>query len=168
MNHNIRTLVLNSTFRPLSIVNPNRCISLLIRSKLTSVVDSSMEFRSEKESFLIPKVAILTYYVKAPYARRIALNKENVFIRDNYICQYCSSSAESIDHIIPKSKGGGHDWGNIVACCKTCNLKKADKLLHEINLSLIKNPRLPNDNFWIKALLNSSPDPSWEKYLLTA
>jgi len=168
MNHSIETLVLNSTFRPLSIVSPQRCVSLLIRKKLTSIVDSNIEIRSEKESFLVPKVAILTYYVKAPYARRISLNKDNIFIRDNFTCQYCSSRAESLDHIIPRSKGGAHEWGNIVACCKTCNLKKADKLLHDTHLSLIKNPRLPNDNFWIKAILNSSPDPSWEKYLLTA
>ena len=168
MNNNIRTLVLNSTFRPLSVVNPKRCISLLMRDKVTSLVDSSIKFHSEKDSFPIPKVVVLKYYVKAPYARRIALNKDNIFIRDNYICQYCSSSAESIDHIVPKSRGGEHEWKNIVACCKTCNLKKADKLLHETHLTLLKNPKLPSDNFWIKAILSSSPDPAWKKYLMTA
>lgn len=139
-----------------------------MRNKVVSLVDSSIEFHSEKTTFLIPKVAILKYYVNAPYARRIALNKENVFIRDNYKCQYCGSQAESVDHIIPRSKGGLHQWANIVACCRGCNLTKADKLLRDTNLSLISKPELPNDNFWIKAILNSSPDPSWEKYLLTA
>ncbi len=168
MNNNIRTLVLNSTFRPLSVINPKRCISLLMRDKVMPLVDSSIKLHSEKDSFLIPKVVILKYYVKAPYSRRIALNKDNIFIRDNYICQYCSSSAESIDHIVPKSRGGEHEWKNIVACCKTCNLNKADKLLHETQLTLLKNPMLPSDNFWIKAILNSSPDPAWKKYLMTA
>ena len=168
MNNNIQTLVLNSTFRPLSVVHPKRCISLLIRDKVMPIVDSSIIFHSEKDSFHIPKVVILKYYVKAPYGRRIALNKENIFIRDNYICQYCSSNAESIDHIVPKSRGGLHEWNNIVACCKMCNLKKADKLLHETHLSLLKIPRLPSENFWIKAILNSSPDPAWKKYLMTA
>ncbi len=139
-----------------------------MRKKVISLVDSNMEFNSEKTSFMIPKVAILKYYVNAPYARRIALNKENVFIRDNYKCQYCGSPAESVDHIIPKSKGGSHEWSNIVACCRGCNLNKADNLLRDTPLSLKAKPKLPNDNFWIKAILNSSPDPSWEKYLLTA
>ena len=111
---------------------------------------------------------MLTYFVKAPYSRRVALNRENIFIRDFYTCQYCGKNAESIDHIKPKSKGGDHEWSNVVACCKKCNLIKADKLLHETYLTLKKSPSSPKGNFWIQTIVGKNPDPSWEEYLISA
>ena len=131
-----RTLILNSTFQPLSVVSFKRAIALMHNKKINSIKNSEIILRSEKEEFFIPKVGILTYFVKAPFARRVALNRENIFIRDFFICQYCGRSAESVDHIVPRSKGGLHEWSNVVACCKKCNLIKADKLLHQ-TLSLI-------------------------------
>ena len=128
----------------------------------------SFFLHSEKEEFFVPKVGILTYFVKAPFARRVALNRENIFIRDFFTCQYCGKSAESVDHIIPRSKGGLHEWSNVVACCKKCNLIKADKLLHQTHLNLKNPPSNPKDNFWIKTIVGSNPDPSWEEYLISA
>ena len=125
-----RTLILNSTFQPLSVVSFKRAISLMHNNKINVIKNSEIILRSEKEEFFIPKVGILTYFVKAPFARRVALNRENIFIRDYFTCQYCGKAAESIDHIVPRSKGGLHEWSNEVAC-KKCNLKKADKLLHK-------------------------------------
>ena len=122
----------------------------------------------QKEEFFVPKVGILTYFVKAPFARRVALNRENIFIRDFFTCQYCGKSAESVDHIIPRSKGGLHEWSNVVACCKKCNLIKADKLLHQTHLNLKNSPSNPKDNFWIKTIVGSNPDPSWKEYLISA
>ena len=110
----------------------------------------------------------MNYYVKAPYARRVALNRENIFIRDKYICQYCGNQAESIDHIIPKSKGGQHEWQNVVACCKKCNLIKADKYLNQTILKLVQEPLKPEGNFWIKTIIGSNPDPEWKEFLISA
>ena len=103
-----RTLILNSTYQPLSVVPFNRAISLLINKKINSINDSEIIFKSENERIALPNVALLNYFVNAPYSRRVALNKENIFIRDFYTCQYCGAQAESVDHIIPKSKGGEH------------------------------------------------------------
>ena len=125
-----RTLILNSTFQPLSVASAKRSVALLLGKKINVIKTSKLEIRSENKIINIPKVALLTYYVKAPYARRVALNRSNIFIRDFNTCQYCGNNAESIDHIIPKSKGGQHEWSNVVACCKKCNLVKADKLLN--------------------------------------
>ena len=113
-------------------------------------------------------MALLTYYVKAPYARRVALNRSNIFIRDFNTCQYCGNSAESIDHIIPKSKGGENVWSNVVACCKKCNLIKADKLLNQTILKLKNFPIKPEGNFWIKTIIGSNPDPEWKEFLISA
>ena len=163
-----KTLILNSTFQPLSLATPQRALSLLLDKKINVLKESNNKLRSANQSILIPKVGVLTYYVKAPYARRVALNRENIFIRDSFCCQYCGNAAESIDHIIPKSKGGSHEWSNVVACCKKCNLLKADKLLNKTILKLKKIPNTPEGNFWIKAIIGNNPDPDWMEYLITA
>ena len=163
-----RTLILNSTFQPLSVASAKRSISLLLAKKINVIKESKYEIRSENKIIKIPKVALLTYYVKAPYSRRVALNRSNIFIRDFYTCQYCGNNAESIDHVIPKSKGGEHEWSNVVACCKKCNLTKADKLLNQSILKLKKFPIKPEGNFWIKTIIGSNPDPEWNEYLIPA
>ena len=145
-----------------------RAITLLFNNKINSLQDSDLFLSSINQKIYIPKVAILKYFVKAPYIRRVALTKENVFIRDNYTCQYCGENAESIDHVTPKSKGGSHEWSNVVACCKKCNLIKADKFIKQTNLKLKKLPFPPKGNFWIKTIIGNNPDPSWEVYLETA
>jgi 5-methylcytosine-specific restriction endonuclease McrA len=161
-----KTLILNSTFKPLSLATPKRALALLFSKKINVLKNSDIRLRSVEQSIAIPKVAVLTYYVKAPYARRVALNRENIFIRDSYLCQYCGDDAESIDHIMPKSKGGSHEWGNVVACCKRCNLLKADKLLGKTSLHLQKAPTIPGGNFWIKTIIGNNPDPEWKEYLI--
>ena len=163
-----RTLILNSTFQPLSVVSYKRAISLIHNNKINVIKNSELLLHSEKEKYFIPKVGILTYFVKAPFARRVALNRENIFIRDFYTCQYCGKSAESVDHIVPRSKGGLHEWSNVVACCKKCNLIKADKLLHQTHLNIKMLPSSPKGNFWIKTIVGSNPDPSWKEYLISA
>ena len=163
-----RTLILNSTFQPLSIASAKRSIALLLNKKINVIKESKIQIRSENKILYIPKVALLTYYVKAPYARRVALNRSNIFIRDFNTCQYCGKKAESIDHIIPKSKGGKHEWSNVVACCKKCNLIKADKLLNQTILKLNNFPVKPEGNFWIKTIIGSNPEPEWREYLISA
>jgi 5-methylcytosine-specific restriction endonuclease McrA len=163
-----RTLILNSTFQPLSVVSYKRAISLIHNNKINVIKNSELLLHSEKEKYFSPKVGILTYFVKAPFARRVALNRENIFIRDFYTCQYCGKPAESVDHIVPRSKGGLHEWSNVVACCKKCNLIKADKLLHQTHLNIKMLPSNPKGNFWIKTIVGSNPDPSWEEYLISA
>ena len=123
---NHRTLILNATYQPLSIASAKRSISLLLSNKINVIKNSNFEIRSESSTITIPKVAALNYYVKAPYARRVALNRENIFIRDKYICQYCGNQAESIDHIIPKQKGGKDSWENLIIACSPCNSRKGE------------------------------------------
>ena len=158
-----RTLILNSTFQPLSVVSYRRAVSLILNNKIHSLEDSKIVFKSEKRQISLPNVALLNYFVNAPYSRRVALNKENIFIRDFYTCQYCGGIAESVDHIIPKSKGGEHIWSNVVACCKKCNLIKADKYLLNTRLELIKLPEHPVGAFWVKTIVGSNPGSLLQK-----
>ena len=87
-----------------------------------------------------PSVVRLAYYVKVPYQARIALNRRAVFARDGHRCQYCGASAENIDHVIPRSRGGPHAWDNVVAACRPCNSRKRDRLLEESGMKLRRKP----------------------------
>ena len=160
---NHRTLILNATYQPLSIASAKRSISLLLSNKINVIKNSNFEIRSESSTITIPKVAALNYYVKAPYARRVALNRENIFIRDKYICQYCGNQAESIDHVIPKSKGGLTNWENVVTSCRSCNSSKGSKLVKPI-----KEPFKPTFSHLLnghKIDKNTFPDQDWGNYI---
>ena len=119
----------------------------------------------------IPAVVRTTKYFKL-IGQPVVFSRKNLFIRDDYMCQYCGAkppiSQLTYDHIIPKSKGGKHEWQNVVACCKRCNLIKADKDLNQTILKLIQSPLAPEGNFWIKTIIGSNPDPEWEEYLISA
>ena len=166
--NNQRTLILNASYEPISVISYKRAVTLLISHKINTLKNSNLIINSERKSIFIPKVAILNYYAKVPYVRKVALNRENIFIRDLNTCQYCGKNAESIDHIKPKSKGGKNEWSNVVACCKKCNLIKADKDLIDTSLTLKSNPVFPGGNFWIKTIVGKNPDPSWGEYLISA
>ena len=111
---NHRTLILNATYQPLSIASAKRSISLLLSNKINVIKNSNFEIRSESSTITIPKVAALNYYVKAPYARRVALNRENIFIRDKYICQYCGNQAESQLIILFQNQKGDNTNGRML------------------------------------------------------
>ena len=159
-----RTLILNSTFQPLSVASAKRSVALLLGKKINVIKTSKLEIRSENKIINIPKVALLTYYVKAPYARRVALNRSNIFIRDFNTCQYCGNNAESIDHIIPKSRNGSHSWDNVVTACMDCNHKKAGRTPKEANMKLKIKPFIPNLNTHILKYSNKFQS-SWDQFL---
>jgi len=161
---NHRTLILNATYQPLSIASAKRSVSLLLSNKINVIKNSNFEIRSESSTITIPKVAALNYYVKAPYARRVALNRENIFIRDKYICQYCGNQAESIDHIIPKSKGGEDSWENLIIACSPCNSRKGNRSLIETKMKLMKVPKKPNRFMYFNQYINQK-NQGWKEYL---
>ena len=109
-------------------------------------VHKDITVRSTNQSFELPKVLRLLQNFK--YINRVKFNRNNVFLRDEYTCQYCGVVAHpkllSFDHVLPRSRGGKTCWENIVTCCLKCNGKKADKLLHETNMRLLKIPKEPH------------------------
>ncbi len=121
-------------------------------------------FHAEKLAFPVPSVIRLLHYVKVPYHAGMALNRRAVFMRDGGRCQYCDAAAESIDHVIPRSKGGTHTWENLVAACRSCNSRKRDRLLEETNFVLRRQPRAPHQRVWMLAF-HANSVPEWETYL---
>lgn len=162
-----RALVLNTTYEPLSIVTSRRAVVLVINAKADVIETQDLVWHAERLTVEVPSVVRLRRYVRVPYARRVPLTRSAVFARDDHRCQYCGRTAECLDHVVPRSKGGLHTWENVVACCRPCNLAKADAPLSSTALSLASTPGVPRRHDWVYAQMGSSFDPRWRTYLLT-
>lgn len=158
-----RVLVLNATYQPLSLVNVKRAVILVLKNKAEIIEEREGCIRSERLTLPFPSVIRLVYFVSVPY-RGVSLSRRAVFARDRHICQYCGGRAESIDHVVPRSRGGGHIWENVVAACRRCNTRKMNRLPTEAGLKLSRKPFEPQDHIWIFSLA-SDIHPSWEPYL---
>jgi len=115
----IAVLVLNYTYEPLHFTNARRAITLLLAGKAESVEGSPRVIRSPSRSFHLPSVIRLGVYIRKPFLERVAFNKKNILRRDGYTCQYCRRRGEklTVDHVIPRSRGGQTTWTNVVAAC---------------------------------------------------
>ncbi len=159
-----RALILNATYEPLCVVSTRRALVLVLSQKAELVSATGRYFHSERSSFDEPSVVRLAYFVKVPYQARIGLNRRAVFARDGHSCQYCGATAENIDHVVPRSKGGTHTWENVVAACRPCNMRKEDHLLAETSLTLRRPPAAPRPGTWV-VVANGSMRPDWAPYL---
>lgn len=161
-----RVLVLNASYEPLSVVSTRRAVVLVLRDKATVVAGRDELWASATQIVDVPSVVKLTRYVKVPYRRSAPVSRRAVFGRDGNRCQYCGAPAESIDHVLPRSKGGDHSWENVVACCRSCNLRKADRTPREAGFVLAADPGPPRRFAWIYATTGYQVDPAWQPYLL--
>jgi 5-methylcytosine-specific restriction endonuclease McrA len=159
-----RALVLNATFEPLGVVSTRRALLLVLATKAELVHPTERLFRSERTSFPEPSIVRLARYVRVPHERTVSVNRRTVFARDSHRCQYCGSAAESIDHVVPRSRGGLHSWDNVVAACRRCNTRKEDRLPHEAGLVLRSAPVAPRHRVWLLATGGATPE-EWVPYL---
>ena len=159
-----KSLVLNATYEPLCVVAVRRAVVLVLKEKAQLVHATDQRLHSERLAMPVPSVVRLNYFVKVPFQARVALNRKAVFARDGHRCQYCGGSAENIDHVVPRSRGGEHVWENVVAACRPCNTKKEDRFLHEVGLALRRQPVAPKELTWIVVAVGSV-HPHWEPYL---
>lgn len=157
-------LILNATYEPLTIVSARRAVCLVLAEKVETLHETAHAFRSERLSVAVPSVVRLSRYVSVPPQRRRAPNRRAVFVRDRNRCQYCNGSAETVDHVKPRSRGGTHSWDNVVAACLRCNAVKRDRLLSETTMRLRRRPGAPPPSAWVEVAVGSIP-VSWEPYL---
>ncbi|MDN5917381.1 MAG: HNH endonuclease [Pseudonocardia sp.] len=165
-----RVLLLNASFEPLAVVTAKRAIVLLLSGKAecVQVALEGAAFRSENLSLPAPSVMRLSRYVRVPYRRAVPMTRAGVLRRDGRRCAYCGRRADTIDHVIPRSRGGKHSWENCVAACRTCNSRKADRLVEEIGWSLRSLPGPPSRSAGGVLVLAVEPLPAWEPWLNTA
>lgn len=159
-----RALVLNATYEPIGVVSGRRAVILALDEKVDVLANTGQRIESARLSLAVPSVIRLRYYVKVPYKRTAPLSRRAVFARDQGKCQYCGRGAESIDHVIPRSKGGSHTWDNVVACCRRCNTYKSDRLLADCSLELTTIPKAPTQYIWVKVAAGRVP-AAWAPYL---
>tara|TARA_Y100000593_G_scaffold63576_1_gene117497 strand:+ start:739 stop:1251 length:513 start_codon:yes stop_codon:yes gene_type:complete len=161
------TLKLDSSYRPLEVIDAIEALVLCLVGKARSIEEHSKEIRSVQEKFKLPAVIVLTRYVKFRFTT-LACNRANILHRDNNQCQYCARQHEpsnlTLDHIYPKSRGGKNTWLNLVTACKKCNQRKGNKTLAESGMSLIREPYIPKVNI-LRSLSKKQINPSWKNYL---
>ena len=162
-------LVLNSSYLPIQTTTVKKAIRLIYRGVAIVEKYSSVVWRSVSSELVLPTVIRLVNFYKIPM-RSHRLSKKNIFIRDSHTCQYCggigSERSLTIDHIIPKSRGGNSKWDNLVACCKKCNTKKADKTPEEANMHLLRKPTKAGLHTQTTILRNKGAYyPEWHEFL---
>lgn len=160
-----QTLVLNASFEPLAIVNFRRAMILLMKGRANILQsDPDHPVLTVFGELDRPSVIILTRYVKVAYRTEHTVTRRGVLLRDHHKCGYCAKKADTIDHIIPKSRGGEESWLNLVACCDACNIKKGDKTLSQLGWELLIQPFVPRGLQWqIRGY--KSYQPQWQEFL---
>lgn len=162
-----RVLLLNATFEPLTALPLRRAIVLVVCGKADVVHGDSagLVLHAATTSIVAPSVIKLRVYVRVPHRARVPMTRAALMHRDRYRCAYCGARAETIDHVVPRSRGGEHCWENCVACCSRCNHRKADRLLTELGWTLRVVPRPPRGQHWRLLATVPDADPLWLPYL---
>lgn len=164
----MRTLVLNAGYEPLTVISFKRALLLVLNDRATIVesVEGSPVWGTN-DVFDRPAVILLTRYVRVPLTRRVPVTRRGVLRRDGFRCAYCTKPAATIDHVIPRSRGGAGTWENLVACCLRCNNTKSDRTPQEMGWRLGFAPTQPRGGQWVVRGAERA-DPVWEPYLAAA
>src|SRR6266513_6529098 len=164
-----RVLVLNATFEPINVCTVRRAAVLILKDKAEVIEHSSWELHAESLTLPRPVVIRLVSYVRVPRdTHRRKITRRAVFARDGWTCQYCGSrSSLTVDHVVPRSKGGTSSWDNIVTSCAPCNRRKGDALLRHAGMRLRHKPRSPGAHVFIQVASPTIP-VAWRQYLPAA
>lgn len=162
-----QVIVLNADYSFLNIVSWRRAITLMFTNKVEIVKHSTVKLLTASGvEFILPKIVRLVNFVNSVFKSKMGFSKTNVFIRDKFKCQYCGKTLKkpTIDHIIPKSRGGKNNFKNCVTCCKDCNQIKGNNTIQEAGMRLICEPKEPKvqdflrlaaKNFGLEEVLSS-------------
>lgn len=160
----MRTLVLNAGYEPLAIVSFRRALVLVLAGKATVVENGEHPVIGQGMVLPRPTVILLGRYVRTPRGRAVPVSRRGVLRRDAHRCGYCGGHASTIDHILPRSRGGRDSWENLVACCVRCNNTKGDRTPEEKGWALRLRPYVPRGPAWVVRGADVR-DPAWDAYL---
>jgi 5-methylcytosine-specific restriction endonuclease McrA len=152
-------LLLNATYEPLGVITVRRAVNLLLRDRVEAAAEQQVSVASASSRLDVPRVLRLKVYINVPRRGAVAWSRRNLLARDNYMCAYCGRHAGAggelslrdltIDHVVPKSRGGGNGWTNTVTCCKRCNTRKGGRTPHEAGMKLLFEPKMPRTNYLV-------------------
>jgi 5-methylcytosine-specific restriction endonuclease McrA len=161
-----KVLVLNASYEPLNITSWRRAVVLLIKGKAEQIEHNGKVIYAEMP---LPTVIRLRHYVRVPY-KEIPLTRRNILHRDGHSCQYCGYSGDdlTLDHVVPRSRGGGDSWENIVTACVRCNVKKGNRTPKEASMGLRQVPHRPHSGLYFEVTkhIKSGVHQEWQKYVI--
>ena len=164
-----RVLVLNASFEPINICTVRRAIVLVLKGVARTEERNGHVFASPSFRIPVPSVIRLVEYIHIPFERK-SLSRKNILLRDHNTCQYCGHVFPpqdlTLDHVIPRARGGDSNWDNLAACCRRCNNRKGNRTPEEAGMRLLKKPQSfsPHVNRQIIRYLGRA-DENWRKYL---
>ena len=159
-------LILNANFEPLHVCNTKRALGLVFAGKAEIILNGRGVLRSSRAEYEVPSVIRLGKMIKRPRPR-ISLSKREVLRRDEFTCQYCGRQGRhlTIDHIIPRHRGGPHTWHNLVAACTMCNRRKGGKVLSEANMQLRRQPYEPSASAYYRFSQHLKKNRDWAQFI---
>lgn len=166
---NSRVLVLNASYEPINVCTVRRAVVLILKGIARAEEQTERMMRSATLEIYVPSVIRLTEYIHIPFERK-SLSRKNILLRDHNTCQYCghvfAPQELTLDHLIPRSRGGDSTWENLVTCCRRCNNRKGGRTPDEAGLRLLKKPQSfsIHVNRQIIRYLGRA-DAQWRKYL---
>ena len=164
------TLLLNATFEPIKVVSWQRAMTLWCQGRVEILETHDREVRAVTFSFRLPSIVRLLRFVKVRNLHQVKFSRANIYVRDNYTCQYCAQRFEpenlTFDHVVPVAQGGRRSWDNIVTACVSCNRRKDARTPAEAGMTLLRAPRRPAASARFRATVGIRTTPeSWRNYL---
>jgi len=161
-------LVLNQNYEPLNVCNLPRAFRLVFGEKAEVVEYDHQEIRTPSSAYRAPSVIRLQHMIRRPRPR-VRLSRREVFARDGHVCQYCGRQGGdmTLDHVVPRHRGGAHTWENLVTACKSCNHRKGGRLPDEARLRLLRTPVEPRSDVYslYSTYLRDDRNEAWRTYL---
>ena len=162
--------MLNASYEPINVCTIRRATVLLLKERAEILEHSSWNLHAERVTIPTPVVIRLKTYVRIPRdAHRRKITRRAIFARDRWTCQYCGRERGSltVDHVIPRCKGGGSSWDNIVTCCAPCNRRKGDRLPRQADMHPRSAPAAPSASLFVHVATPTIP-AAWQQYIVAA
>jgi 5-methylcytosine-specific restriction endonuclease McrA len=161
-------LVLNQNYEPLNVCNIPRAFRLVFGAKAEVIEYAHQEIRSIRAVHRAPSVIRLQHQIRRPRPR-VKLTRREIFVRDRHTCQYCGRQGNdlTLDHVLPRHRGGSHSWENLVAACRPCNHRKGGRTPDEARLRLLRQPFEPRSDLYslFSPYLEDTRNEAWRTYL---
>ncbi|MBI5949240.1 MAG: HNH endonuclease [Chloroflexi bacterium] len=159
-------LVLNQNYEPLNVCNVRRALVLVLRGKAEVIESARAAFHTAHSSFVLPSVIRLVHMIRRPRPK-VRLTRKEVFARDGWACVYCGKVTRelTLDHVMPRHRGGLHTWENLVSACKPCNHRKAGRTPSEAKMAMHHEPGAPRVSVYYSLFQYLGTQEEWRKFV---
>lgn len=159
-------LVLNQNYEPLNVCNVRRALILVLRGKAEVIESARSAFHTARATFVLPSVIRLVHMIKRPRPK-VRLSRKEIFIRDGWRCVYCGRNTRdlTLDHVLPRHRGGPHTWENLVAACRACNHRKAGRTPQEARMAMLHEPAVPRVSIYHAFFQYLGSQEEWRKFV---